>query len=59
MYKKGDIITIYEDPITCHKIEGKAKLMHKMPLKDDFLEMWQVRFINEPSRLFERRLIKL
>lgn len=29
--KEGDIVTIFEDPDTCQIVEGKAKLIEKLP----------------------------
>lgn len=42
--KKGDIVRIYEDPVTCQKIEGAAKLLK---LENDNIpeqQFWKVRF---------------
>lgn len=43
--KVRDIVMIYEDPLTCRKPEGKAKLLKL--LKDDIeLQFWRVCFDN-------------
>jgi hypothetical protein len=43
--KAGDEVTIYEDPLTCQKIEGVAKLLFQYhSKKDGNLERWRVRF---------------
>ncbi len=46
--KKFELVTVYEDPITCKKIEGKAKLI-RGPLDRHLqgCERWDVRFLNE------------
>lgn len=45
MLKKGDIVTIYEDPITCRVVEGTAKLIRKEVSIGNGLEMWSVKFL--------------
>lgn len=42
---KGDRVTIYEDPITCQKREGRATIIEIMPGKD--LVECLVRFVGE------------
>jgi len=45
--KVGDIVTIYEDPITCEHPEGKAKLISfvKNDIRhEDELSLWYVQF---------------
>lgn len=42
--KPKDIVTIYEDPITQQKPEGKAQLIHKELDLGDGLEYWVVKF---------------
>ncbi len=41
--KKGDLVKIYQDPITCKELEGEAKLIHKHLTKD----FWRVKFISD------------
>jgi hypothetical protein len=44
---KGDIVTIYEDPLTEKKAEGKAKLIRPiLSESDNDLEYWEVKFEN-------------
>jgi len=44
--KKGDIVTIYQDPLTQEKFEGKAVLLEF--LKDDYqMERWEVHFLED------------
>ncbi len=41
--KKGDIVKIYQDPVTCKRLEGDAKL-----LKKHFtVNFWKVKFISD------------
>lgn len=42
--KKGDIVTIYENPLTKEKPEGRAKLVKKI-CDDVDMEYWQVQFL--------------
>jgi len=45
-FEVGDIVTIYEDPLTCSKVEGKARLLEL--LKDDEqLQYWRVEFLRD------------
>jgi len=49
--KKGDIVKIYEDPITKTKVEGNAKLL-KLINKNiqgvqNGLEYWKVKFLSD------------
>jgi hypothetical protein len=43
--KTGDIVTIYEDPVTCQKIEGDAELLELL-MDDTTMQYWHVRFKN-------------
>lgn len=42
--ESGQHIMIYEDPITCKKPEGEAKLLRKKWTKGE-LERWKVKFV--------------
>ncbi len=44
--KKGDIITIYTDPLTCKHPEGQAKLKRKLTWDDEPIERWTVKFLD-------------
>ena len=46
---KGDIVTIYQKPITREDKEGKAELLSLYRSDDtgDGLEMWNVRFLDD------------
>ncbi len=54
---KGDVITVYCDPITKKTIEGKAKLIKDTEERLDDLERWQVKFIGDDSYLETYRWI--
>ena len=41
--KRGDLVTIYEDPETMHKPEGRARLQSLQIAYPD-REYWEVRF---------------
>jgi len=45
--KKGDIVEVYEQPLTQTKSEGKAKLVSFIRLLDIGVELWRVKFIND------------
>lgn len=49
MMQKNDIVTVYEDPITKKKPEGKAKLLRCLQAKgwQDKLQYWKVRFLSD------------
>ena len=56
--KVGQIVTIYEDPITETRPEGDAELVTQEDIYNDGLESWLVRFLDEPQEL-RSRLIKV
>lgn len=45
--KKGDVVTIYKDPLTQAKPEGEAKLIRRISFGQGPLEEWLVRFKGE------------
>lgn len=45
--KAGDTVEIYEDPVTCKKLEGKAVLIRPIGPPDRGLQIWHVRFEGE------------
>ena len=56
MIRKGHVVTIYEDPLTETKPEGKAELI-KLIGEYDSLEEWEIRFCDdnfECSRFIKR-----
>ena len=54
--KVHDTVTIYEDPITQQKPEGKAILLHKVFDCPDGLERWKVCFSGEDGAVYERTI---
>lgn len=55
--KKGMIVTIYQDPLTCHRQEGKAELIRRLRQDDEESETWEVRFSGE-RETYERKIRK-
>lgn len=50
--KEGDVVKIYEDPITRKKLEGEAKLIDLQSRETDihldyYLEDWNISFPNK------------
>ena len=48
--KKGDIVKIYEDPITKEKPEGQAKLINRISRSGNKVarfETWEVKFLSD------------
>ena len=50
--KKGDIVMIYQDPVTEQKLEGKAELLKFIGSngqldENSILETWQVKFLDD------------
>lgn len=43
--KKGDIVTIYQDPLTEKNVEGQAQL-GRFINEDRALEFWEVKFLD-------------
>lgn len=57
--KKGDVVTIFEDPITETKPEGKATLIRLLDRDMGIWEgrqfkRWAVRFHDEPCKTYHR-----
>ncbi len=46
--KKGDIVTVYLDPLTEKSPEGQAQLLERLDTKGKYRsrEYWQVKFLN-------------
>ena len=53
--KRGDIVMIYDDPITKERPEGKARLMKRLNSSDPNMQQWQVRFLSD--RVITERFI--
>ena len=48
--KKGDVVQIYEDPITKQKPEGQAELIKRLAYGENKLpkiERWEVKFLHD------------
>ena len=57
---KKQIVTIYEDPITRLKPEGKAQLIELLREDTgDRLELWEVEFLDEPGTTYTRTLVAI
>lgn len=53
--KKGDVVTIYEDPITQKKPEGRARLISRdIKAVGDGLEYWSVQFLEDYEDITQR-----
>jgi len=59
--QRGQKVKVYEDPITCERLEGQAvtdrRLPHAMERKEPGCEEWWVTFAGELEKC--RRLINL
>jgi len=47
--KKYDLVTVYEDPITCQKPEATALLIRRHDWHLEGCERWDVRFKGEQT----------
>jgi len=51
----GDVVTIYSNPVTQERPEGKAKLIREWgPDVGDGLSIWYVEFLDEPGAEYLR-----
>ena len=57
MLKVGDVVKIYQDPVTKQDYEGLATLLAEYRINegDDF-SMWIVEFHNEPNQMYTRTI---
>jgi len=55
-FKKGATVTIFEDPLTQNREEGKARLVKFIRPEGVEFEWWEVRFEGE-RRLTERKIL--
>jgi hypothetical protein len=55
--KRGDVVKIYENPVTKTKIEGEAKLMRLLKTMSDDLEQWEVHFTGDSPGSYVERAI--
>lgn len=54
--KRGDIVKIYQDPITERELDGEARLITPVPYSGKDFEQWLVEFLDDGMRTV--RLIK-
>ena len=57
MLKKGQVVTVYEDPVTCKRPEGKAKLLFRWAINGDGSELWDVIFVDDKGAGAFNRII--
>jgi len=51
---KGDIVTIYQDPATCQKPAGQARLLEhaRNEEPEPMFEYWYVKFLDDQTTAF-------
>jgi len=53
--KTGDIVQVYDHPVTFEGFEGEAKLISEYrPNEGDGLSMWVVEFLDDPGQEYLR-----
>ncbi len=62
MLKKHQTVTIYEDPSTRQKVEGKAVLLHQLDAdagvwEGHKLERWSVCFEGDDGGVYDRMIL--
>lgn len=45
--KKGDIVKVYHDPVSCESLEGPAKLLKDLGTKGFKQQYWEVGFLDD------------
>lgn len=55
--KAGEVVMIYEDPLTMQKPEGKAKLIKRVR-ENESAELWTVAFLSEDESTEYLRWLK-
>ena len=57
----GDVVTVYQDPLTEEKPEGKAKLIKYDGTIGEhnqrWICMWDVEFLKDPGQTFSRQIL--
>jgi len=53
--KAGEIVTLYQDPVTCTKFDANAELVQFIG-REDTLERWLVELLDESGGVVERWL---
>lgn len=55
--KSGDLVKIYQKPITKEDYEGEARLVKRIPFNLPGFERWEVHFVNDmPGQTYERNI---
>jgi uncharacterized protein YpmB len=61
--EKGQVVTVYQDPITEVYPEGKAKLIRRLEdcglARDKGVEFWEVAFLEDEGEETYNRFIKV
>ncbi len=54
-HRRGEIVTIFTDPVTHEDVEGRAKLL-RFKVRDDLegMERWVVQFLGDDLHCVER-----
>ena len=53
----GQLVMVYEDPITCVTPEGKATLIEHIWNPEPYFEYWTVHFVGDgPGYHFDRKI---
>jgi hypothetical protein len=55
----GQTIMIYSDPFWIRYPEGLAKLIKLVSVHDESYEYWQVEFLDQPDKLYQRLIKKI
>ena len=57
--KQGDVVEVYQKPMTAELFEGKAKLIEEYrPDFGDGLSIWIVEFLDEPGATYTRTIFE-
>ena len=55
MMKVGDVVKVYQKPMTEEDFEGEAELIERIPFNLPGFEMWKVHFLNDdPLAIYHR-----
>jgi len=58
MYKPGDIVMVYGNPIKCTNPIDMARLVKFIRNHSNLLEEWMVEYLNEEGHLYEALIKK-
>jgi hypothetical protein len=54
---RGDIVSVFQDPLTCLDLEGHAELLRLVHDNEEGLQRWVVRFVDDPCwETYERAI---